>query len=70
MCFASSTIDSASKISKKFSFIDIDSNSDDIAKYILNYELDNKLRSEVEYDELYDIKNSSKKLQDYYKENL
>ena len=70
MCFASSTIDSASKISKRFSFIDIDSNSDDIAKYILNYELDNKLRSEVEYDELYDIKNSSKKLQDYYKENL
>lgn len=69
-CFASSTIDSASKISKRFSFIDIDSNSGDIAKYILNYELDNKLRSEVEYDELYDIKNSSKKLQDYYKENL
>ena len=70
MCFASSTIDSASKISNNLSFIDINLDSKDIARDIYNFELVDYYRENIEFNELYDIKKSSKKLQEYYVENL
>lgn len=56
MCFASSTIDSASKISNNLSFIDINLDSKDIARDIYNFELVDYYRENIEFNELYDIK--------------
>lgn len=70
MCFSSSTIDKESKISNRFEFIDIESESKNIANRIYKCNIDNNNRINVAFNELYDIRQSSLKLQEYYMEKL
>ncbi len=67
-CYVSNKVDINTKITNNYSIINIDEESSVIAKNI-SENIKTYNRADVIYDERYDIKNSSKKLQEFYERN-
>ena len=67
-CFVSNTVDLNTKITDNYSTIDINDESSYIAEMIIKNKKEND-RANINYEMKYDIKNSSKKLQNFYERN-